>query len=199
MKITIDKGETIDSALENLKSFLKENYSDYPIIKNPLNIYVTLKNGDGQMCPDNEKEFALNQNKTIDRTKEKKAMAFNITLNEWNWYVRLQGSLLESTKHNIELGNAYVNTAKEKNRKTENVEKRKKEIENLKGELVEREHKLWVAQLLNKAVEDGMYRKVYYKHGFSYKYELTCVFVFENVNGFTGYFYGEKLYKGVLE
>ena len=51
MKIIINKGENIKNAINLLNNFILENYSEYPILKNTLNIYITLKNESDEVMP----------------------------------------------------------------------------------------------------------------------------------------------------
>jgi len=63
VKIVVEQGTSMDETLELVVSFLKNNYSDYSLLKGNLNMYITLKNDLGQVCPDNEREFVLSHNK----------------------------------------------------------------------------------------------------------------------------------------
>jgi len=77
MKIVVNKGESIENAMKSIKDFFEKDYSDYPILKNTLNLYVTLKNGEGQICPDNEKEYILSKGHAKDVFAEDKNVAFD--------------------------------------------------------------------------------------------------------------------------
>jgi len=58
MRLTINVEHTIDEILEMFGDFLKKNYSEYSVVKN-ANFYLTLKDPDGNNCPENNKEILL--------------------------------------------------------------------------------------------------------------------------------------------
>lgn len=199
MKIVVNKGESIEDAITAIKNFLEQNYSEYPILKNTMNLYVTLQNDINQICPDNQKEFILNKGKVKDVDAESRENAFTKILEHWNGYLRCMDSKMLSIQHKIELNKNYIDTALMKGRKKENVIKRKKETECLRNELEDTKMLVSCLNLLNEAIQSRNFSKFFYKstYGSAYKYKLDCVLVFENVNGYTCYFDRRGLHNGL--
>lgn len=191
MKIKIAQGQNVDEALEKIRKFLTENYSEYPIIKSDASVYITLRNEDGQICPDNEKEFTFYKNHIADVSEHNKNQALAGTIMLWNNYTKKQARAVNGLKRQIKTDESYIETAEEKKRKPENVEKRKKELEERYAKLksIEKFYNDWVCKI-NKLIEEGLFTEFYVKHTFgsAYEYDLSCILIFENINGKTVHF-----------
>ena len=61
MKFTLPKGYVCADALEELAKYIRDNMSDYPLLKGNLNIYFELKSETGAECPGNYWDFAYRQ------------------------------------------------------------------------------------------------------------------------------------------
>lgn len=200
MKIVLDKGEKLENAIKYLSDFLSEYCSDYPILKGKLNLYLTLKNSKNQICPDNEKEYIISDGQVIDVLDENEKDAFNTILDLWNDYFKYYKRQTLKIRKSIENDEVYINTAEEKQRKKENLEKRIVEYEKHKLSLAESEEFEETLVLLNSSILENRIKVFYIKneYGSSYKYKLDVVFVFENINGFNGYFDKRGLHIGEL-
>lgn len=199
MKIVINKGENIENAMKSIQEFLTENYSDYPILKNTLNLYVTLKNGEGSICPDNEKEYIISKGHAKDVIAEDKNLALDERRYQWEMYVyRSQREVLNLRK-SIEVDENYINTAEEKNRKKEIVEKRKREYENRKEKLKQAQELESLFYFLNSLVREDRMITMFIKNTFgsTYKYKIEVVYIFDNINGYTGFFDWKGLHNGL--
>lgn len=167
MKIVIKSETPFAIALEKISQFLTENYNDYPMLKSNMNIYVTLKNSNGQNCPDNEKEYILTGEDVKDVFREEKKLSNQIKNYE-----------------------NYLATSKDKKRKKENIEKRREEYSKHKQQYESQNKKLQLLIDLDEVVKSGEFITYYIKttHRLSYKYNLETIFIFDNINGYTGYF-----------
>jgi len=126
VKLSIDKGVSYKNAIDILSEFLQENFSDYPILKNTMNIYITLKNSNNQICPDNEKEYILNQDGQVkDILEDKKTKEFTKRMREWNSFINSYENKISRLEKQVNTDINYLETAKEKGRKEENILKEK--------------------------------------------------------------------------
>lgn len=199
MKIVINSGASIESAMKYIQEFLSENYSEYPIIKSSLNLYVTLKNGKGQICPDNEKEYVISNGHAKDVFAEEMNLAFDQRLCDWKHFFSSHKRKLLQLQNQIELDKNYLETAEEKNRKKENIEKRKAEYKKNKLTYEKENEKTNLLNFLNELIDNNLFTKYYIKntYGSSYKYKLEAVFIFNNINGYIGYFDWKGLHDGI--
>jgi hypothetical protein len=199
MKIVIEAGTTVTSALEKISQFLTESYTDYPVLKNNMNIYIALKNSNGQTCPDNEKEYILTNEEVKDVFLEEKKAAYERHLSLWNSYVYSKRMNLERLHNQIEKDKNYLATAEDKKRKKENIEKRKEEYLRHQKQYESDNKKLQLLINLDEAVKMGTFIKYYIKNTYrsSYKYDLEVIFVFDNINGYTGFFNHSGLKDGL--
>lgn len=199
MKIVINKGETIESAMKSIKEFLLENYSEYPILKNTMNTYVTLKNAEGQICPDNEKEYVLSKGQATDVFTKDKMISLDKRLSEWECFVHQHKRDLLTLKKNLDADKKYIDTAEEKGRKVETVEKRKVEYKKNKLKLEKGKEKENTIDFLDSLIQENRMQILYIKStdGSPYKYTLETIFVFNNINGYVGYFDHRGLHEGL--
>ena len=200
MKITINKGENIEDAINLLSKFILQNYSNYPILKNTLNIYMTLKNENEEVCPDNEKEYMLNNNCIIDILKERKKQALDELFNYWLRFRNSFSIKIAEFENLIKLDENYINTAIEKNKKKENIEKRKKIYEKNKDELeLLIKNKNFIENLHLKILEDDVkiqFIKENSKNSI-YSYNLYVLIIFEDIENENYYFDNKGLHKGL--
>lgn len=114
MKLSIDKGVSYKNAIDILSEFLQENFSDYPTLKNTMNIYITLKNSDNQICPDNEKEYILNQDGQVkDILENEKTKEFTKRMREWNSFINSYENKISRLEKQVNTDINYLETAKE--------------------------------------------------------------------------------------
>ena len=200
MKIIINKGENIKNAINLLNNFILENYSEYPILKNTLNIYITLKNESDEVCPDNEKEYMLTNNYIIDILKERKQQALDELLIYWDHFRNRLSREIEKIENYIKLDENYINTSIEKNRKKENIEKKKKIYEKNKKDLdLLIKNKNFIDILNSKIIENKIKIKFIKENSINsiYNYNLNVSIIFENIDNENYYFDNNGLHKGL--
>ncbi|MGL5253996.1 MAG: hypothetical protein ACRC9L_03145 [Brevinema sp.] len=199
MKLVIEKGVSLENAIEQVSSFLKDNYSDYPIIKNDMSVYITLKNSAGQICPDNEKEYIIRDSgKATDVFEGEKQRAIIELHRNWKDYVGAYKNNLEFIQRKVEADEVYLRTAEEKGRTEINIAKRMKEYEKNKRSLDKDREEVELIVMLDEFIRDGRCRThiTKYTSRSAYKYTVSAFYVFVLCNGYTGYFDGRKLHKG---
>lgn len=197
MKIVINKGERIENAIETIRNFLCENYSDYPILKNSMNLYVTLENDSEQLCPDNEKEYIIENGHATNKVAESKELAYDETLHYWNSYIAILEREILILKRKIKTNKKYIETADEKGRKLENIFKKKAELEYNQNKLKVLEDTYSIAREMNYCVQTLLFEQLYIKHTYGPSYKMECIFVFNNINGYIGYFDKRGLHNGL--
>ncbi len=184
MKLTIKSGESIENALDYLRKQLEPYKDDFPLLKGNMNVYVTLEGFGHKDCPDNTKELVLSGDEPIDMEKSRVFAARKQALDGWE---RFYNKNLEDTiryEAAIESDIRYIETAEEKGRKPENVEKRKKELLKNKAALqgTQEKNKLLVA--LNERVLSGNVEWLFNKQtkrNATYDYTLNPILVFKGI------------------
>lgn len=202
MKLSINKGVSYKNAIDILSEFLQENFSDYPILKNTMNIYITLKNSDNQICPDNEKEYILNQDGQVkDVLEDEKTKEFTKRMREWNSFINSYENKISRLEKQVNTDINYLETAKEKGRKEENITKRKIQLDKNKLELKRVIKYFEIIKRLDKAIDNNNFTTLFLKqtHRSPYKYNLDAIFIFEDVESYTGYFDWHGLHDGKPE
>lgn len=129
MKLVIESGITVDEAIEMLKSFLNEQCAGYTYLKSKMNVYVDLKNDNRQICPNNEREFILSGKKVLDILENEQQNIFREMLDRLHDCVQFFKRQYESREQDITRDQKYLDTAEEKGRKKERIEKRKGELQ----------------------------------------------------------------------
>ena len=125
MKISLKKGMNVYESLQLVKSFLLENCSDYTVLKNDMNIYVTLTNREDMVCPYNEMDYSISENEIHNVQEEKKELAKNCVFKEFKEFVEYNEEQVQKYRKQYDLDLNYIKTAKEKNRKEEKIKERK--------------------------------------------------------------------------
>ncbi len=123
MKIIFEKGLKVREALELFRNFMMEEAEEYPILKNNMSIDISLKNDIGQISPNSERKFIFGR---VDYDKieiEAKEYADERLREEWEVFIS-DYDYCELIKA-IESDRNYIETADEKKRSPQYVEKRK--------------------------------------------------------------------------
>lgn len=120
MKITINKGETVENVLSYLKEFFEQNCE---LLSN-MSIYCNLEN-DVNKCPENSREYLLSEEGAVDGIEAEQKNEFLSRKQAWYKYVKRQDAVVKETERAIKTDQNYLDTAEEKKRKPENIEKRK--------------------------------------------------------------------------
>lgn len=200
MKIVIEKGTSIEDAIKLLSNFLTESYSEYPILKNDATMYITLKNFNGQFCPDNQQEFCLLESGIKNKREEAQKYAINLCLSQWKYFIESFDIKKRALEKKIKTDCAYLESAVTKGRKPENVKKRKAEYQRNLKSLEDIENEILLISYLQEAVNTGNYRTIItqYNGKNPYDYTLEAALQFADINGWTGYFNGRSLKRGIL-
>lgn len=202
MKLVIEKGISIEDAMKRISNFLETQCSEYPIIKNNMSIYITLKNKEGRICPDNEKEYFLNEfGQVIDIQAEEKKRELKKHMELWNDFVKSKYYEVLKLEKQIDNDIAYLETSIEKNRTESNISKRKAQYEINKLKLEKENEQIEKIKSLENAIKENNYTSYILKltERSAYKYSIEVMFVFENINGYTGYFDYRGLHEGLPE
>lgn len=198
MKLVINRGTTVKSAIEQISDFLESNYASYPVLKSNMNVYITLDNSNGQVCPDNEKEFVISANGVKDTQAEMKKRALKKALDKWQIFYNHCKSDIKSCEANIQRDVNYLETAKEKERKAINIEKRKLEFEKNTKQLEKSKGIYDTVRILDKALEEHKCLFHFFVSTGRNKYQMSmeCVLVWEDIEGYTCHFTHGKLRDG---
>ena len=192
MKITVEKGMNVQSALDSIKDFLAEQFLEYPNLKGNLNLYLTLQDGNGDVCPKNEREYEIYSDRIVDVMETAKTETYSETINSLRAYLRYELHKKERVLHDISVAENYIATAEEKGRKPENIAKRKNDLVKYKEKLeyVERGVKLY--SLLNSLYEQNKFKVLFTQHKSRRKYgscvEYECALIFIGNGEIEGYF-----------
>lgn len=183
MKLVIKKGESVDDALQYLQDFLAEYSAEYPKLKSNMNIYITLEGYDRRICPENDKEFILTKEKLIDVEGEELEKKKLLALRSWQVFLLSQKDDVKRAEKNVTLDLRYINSAEERGRKPEAIEKRKELLaKNQKILKDEKDYNLFLKEL-NSLVEKNeikwFFRKFISRKS-AYDYTITPYIVFEN-------------------
>lgn len=172
MKINFPKGMDVYESLQLIKSFLLENCSDYPVLKNDMNIYITLTNREGMVCPYNEVNYTmLSENEIQDVDEKRKEYAKQKMLNEFRNCIEYEERRVKKYKNQYSLDLKYIATAEEKNRKIEKVEERKLRMQENEGKLQIEIDLLNKLHQLEKYLSNGEAEFIFIKKEGSKKYD----------------------------
>lgn len=202
MKLTIKKGESVESAIQYLTDFLNEYKEEYPILKGDMSVYVTLRGNDNRICPENEKEFILSEEYAVDVEGSRYAAAKENLLRMWKHTISNAARKVQVAQGKIDTDIRYLETAEEKGRKPENIVKRKTQLESNQMALRQAKEAYQWYQKLDTYVQENKVCWYYLKSvssRSSYQYTLTAHIVFENIDGFTGYFICGNGYSNMRE
>lgn len=201
MKIVIKEGTTIENAIKLLSDFLMENYTTFPVLKGNTNIYITLRNNNGQICPDNQQEFHLSDDGIRNETEAEEERAVRDCMMHWKAYLMHMDWKKEQVEKKIQKDLRYFETAEERGRSQENISKRQVEYQKHLEKLEETKKTINFLAELDNAVSENRHTVhiTKYTGKTPYTYTLSVVFQFVNVNGYTGYFNGETLRKGKIQ
>ena len=153
-----------------------------------------------KLCPDNEKEYMLTNNYIIDILKERKQQALDELLIYWDHFRNRLSREIEKIENYIKLDENYINTSIEKNRKKENIEKRKKIYEKNKKDLdLLIKNKNFIDILNSKIIENKIKIKFIKENSINsiYNYNLNVSIIFENIDNENYYFDNNGIHKGL--
>lgn len=192
MKLAVKSGVSVEKALNYIRDFLEANYHNYAILKGNLNLYITLKDDENRDCPDNANEYVLGADNITDVVREKTVAAKNKTLTRWKQFVKYNEKRFQNVFASVELDKKYLETAKIKGRKLENIEKREQTyLKNLK-ELESISEVYSLVKALDESIKTDNITWYIIKHTgrkrTSYDYSISAYLIFKNINDFTGYF-----------
>lgn len=193
MKLVIKSGESVDNALAYLRDFLEGYKEEYPMLKGNMNIYVTLEGFGHRGCPDNEKEYVLTGGDPDDVEERNIGARKEEALAGWKNYVKAQYNKVKNFTTELDIAMRYIDTAEQKGRKPENVEKRKALVEKSKANLKEAEEMADVVGKLNDLLEAGNVKWYFVKHvskSSPYNYKITPYIIFEDNAGAAWHFVG---------
>ena len=191
MKLTIKSGESVDNALKYLQEFLSARKEEYPILAGNLNIYITMKGFGNLICPENEKEYLLTREGVVDVEQNKVSASQKTALEGWETYVSVQLKKVRKAAEAVSLDEQYLESAEDKNRKPDAIEKRKRQLEKNRSELKEAEATAKLVQKLDTLVKEGKVKWRFLKsmdRKSPYNYEISPYIIFENVDGESWHF-----------
>ena len=109
----------------------------------------------------------------------------------WKTYSAVQFRKVQKAAEAVSLDERYLDTAEEKNRKPEAIEKRKQQLEENRSELKKVEAIAEVVRKCNTLLEEGNVKWFFLKHkgrNKPYTYEISPFIIFENVDGESWHF-----------
>lgn len=159
MKITFEKGLKVSEALELFRNFMMDEAEEYPILKNNMSIDILLINDIGQISPNNERKFTFGK-ADYDKIKiEEQEYADERLREEWKSFI--SDFHCRNLSRAIESDRNYIETAHEKNRNPQYVEKRKILLLKHEEELVNEKARL---ESLNRFIDLVNENKVKYEY-----------------------------------
>ena len=129
MKLVIESGITVDTALEQLKNFFNTQCADYPYLKSKMHVYVDLINDRRQVCTDNEKEYAISKDQVVDVLEQEELDIFFGMIDRLGYGLQLLKKKREEKERDITRDKRYLDTAEKKGRKKERIEQRKVDLQ----------------------------------------------------------------------
>jgi hypothetical protein len=192
MKIIFEKDLNIREALELLQNFMmEEETGEYPLLKNNMTVDISLKNEIGQINPDNERKFIFGRADYDKIVIEEKEFADERLHEEWQHFIS-DYHYRELIKE-IQSDRNYIETAHEKNRNSQYIEKRKIILLKHEKELIDEKARL---ESLNRFIElvnqnNVKYEYIEYSPGRWSKimiFELDETYIFEYNPGAFGDF-----------
>ena len=129
MKLVIESGITVDTALEQLKNFFNTQCADYPYLKSKMHVYVDLINDRRQVCTDNEKEYAISKDQVVDVLEQEELDIFFGMIDRLGYDLQLLKKKREEKERDITRDKIYLDTAEKKGRKKERIEQRKVDLQ----------------------------------------------------------------------
>ena len=129
MKLVIESGITVDTALEQLKNFFNTQCADYPYLKSKMHVYVDLINDRRQVCTDNEKEYAISKDQVVDVLEQEELDIFFGMIDRLGYDLQLLKKKREEKERDITRDKRYLDTAEKKGRKKERIEQRKVDLQ----------------------------------------------------------------------
>lgn len=195
MKLTIQRGESIENAIQYLQDFLENKKQEFPILHENMSIYFELKGFGERFCPDNKKNYILKENGPVDVDTLRQKTAKEATLDGWKRYLRHQCKNLGLIKSKIADEVRYLSVAEKMGRKPETIARHEHQLEAHQSDLLEAQSRNRLLQTLNDCVQSGNFKWFFAKDVLKqqpYNYTFRAGMFFENSDGFTGYFIGYR-------
>ncbi len=159
MKLVIESGITVSEAVEQLKMFFSGQCADYPYLKSKMNVYVDLKNDKRQICPNNEKEFVLSNQKFVDVLEKEQQGIFVDMLNRLLSRMRVLIQQCVCEEQSIAKDQKYLDTATEKGRKKERIAQRKNELLEHQKKYMELQSRIRIYKCIINAINEGQFER----------------------------------------
>lgn len=172
MKITVPSGTNICKALSNVSAFFaQEAFADYPTLKGPMSIYLTLKGSSGKTCPENDTDYHITSTGVTDLLKEAQERALEYGICK----LKARQTTLEKLSAKV------INTLSEIDVQSDHY----REVEN---NLVHVEEAISRIKKVLLSIEENdpdlqiYYRRLYEKNYYNYKVE--AIFYMASLNGY---------------
>lgn len=181
MKLTIEDGVPVSKAMKYLQNFLAERKKEYPLLMGEMSVYITLKSKNRMICPENEKEYLLTKDGLVDLYEEAKQELLHEIQESWGTFVSAVQRRVTRSEKAVALDYNYLATAAEKGKRSDLVEKRKKQLAKHEEELKKAVAYNDLVQELNELVENQKVIYHFIKRTYSdfYDYDLECCILFE--------------------
>lgn len=196
MKLTINSGESVDHAIEYITDFLSSLKEEYPLLKGNMNIYITLEGFGHKYCPENCKEYILTGETIEDVEHHRICEAKEMLKCAWKKYVQSETNRFLVAANKVTSAESSLTSAVTRKLTEKTIELRKKNVAHAQDLLTDARGRCDIVLKLNKAVEDGnaiLYTEKKVKDKKTvYSYTITPYFIFEDIDGYTGYFRAQK-------
>ena len=201
MRLTIKSGESIENAMKYLQAFFDERKEEYPILKGNMNVYISLRGFGELICPENEKEYILTPNGIVDADEELLHAAISELNKAWKRWSNAQQECydIRRIERMVEKDRQYLETAEEKGKRQELIDKREKQLNKNLERLKETKEEYAFYKRLIEHVNSGGAKRFFAKNrGNRYRSpSITAYLVIEDFEGFTGHFHKGYMNRGL--
>ena len=156
MKLMIPKGANINETLDLLKAFLEENAQGYDVLRTNMNVYMTLKSKDGDVCPINDSELLFSEGRIYDYCAEMRRFARKNLTERAIYNVESEIRALERLPKSVEDTWKKYTDAVKKGRKAETIERHKQNLDKLNKQLESAGSKIEYWKNVKSVLEDDI-------------------------------------------
>ena len=160
-----------------------------------MNIDITLEGFGHKDCPENCKEYILTGETIEDVEYQRICESKEMLKHEWKKFLDGEAKKVLAAINKVSSAESALESAETRKLTEKTIEQRKKNVVHAQDLLKGARARYDIILKLSKAVEDGkaiLYAEKNVKEKMVYSYTITPYFIFEDVDGYTGYFRAHK-------